>query len=351
MTLAVLSLLTIALVPLGPPGAPVVRRQYVPYIAWLEAFLAFVYILNAAGRYRLAAGLTVVVAMVAPWISALIDPEIFLGDFVPLTYAMISVMLCSILMSPRMTMAVAVLQLAGYVLVDGLIPAAASLNWPSLLILLLFGSSLSILSSAINREYVVEIERQTQQLTASEAALRELSVRDHLTQLFNRRYLEESLEREIRRSARAHSSIGIILFDLDQFKQDNDRWGHAAGDALLREIGRVAKQHIRGGDIACRYGGDEFVLVLPETSRQTTRARADGLRDAMKQIRAEYHGQSLGGITISAGIALYPQHGARGEDLIHAADQALYRAKEAGRDAVRIAERDRQPVSADSARG
>lgn len=347
ITLFALTLVTIFVVRFGAPFSSMRGVHYIRFILCLDASLLTAYLLNAAGRYHLSAGLAVATAAAGPWGSVLIDPAVLRGDFVPLAYATLSVILCSILFAPRITLALAVLQFAGYAAVAIADRASASLNWPSLFLLMFFASALSILSSAVSRDNLADLDRQARQLAQSEAALRELSVRDHLTQLFNRRYLEETLEREIRRSARAHHTIGVILFDIDQFKQVNDRWGHAAGDVLLQRVGRVAREQIRGGDIACRYGGDEFVLVLPEASRQATRQRAEALREAMKEIRAEYEGQALARITISVGIALYPQHGSHGEALIHAADQALYRAKDAGRDDVVVADRRREPLASD----
>ena len=163
------------------------------------------------------------------------------------------------------------------------------------------------------------------------------AIRDPLTGLFNRRYLEETIERELHRAARNAAPVGVIMFDIDHFKEFNDNFGHAAGDAILRELGEYLERKIRREDIACRYGGDEFILVLPECSVETTRERAEQLREAFKGLNVKYNSQSLPDVTLSLGVAVFSAHGSTAESLLREADQALYRAKAEGRDRVQVA--------------
>lgn len=164
--------------------------------------------------------------------------------------------------------------------------------------------------------------------------LRSQSIRDPLTGLFNRRYLEESLERELHRARRNQHSVGIIMLDVDHFKQFNDTFGHEAGDLLLQELGLLLQRYTRGVDIACRYGGEEFLLLLPEASLDATQQRAEQLREEVKQLKVHHHRQSIGPITLSLGVAILPEHGVTAKSVIQAADTALYRAKAEGRDRV-----------------
>ncbi|MGK7905507.1 MAG: PAS domain S-box protein [Hormoscilla sp.] len=164
--------------------------------------------------------------------------------------------------------------------------------------------------------------------------LQQQSIRDPLTGLFNRRYMEESLERELRRCDRNKQPLSIIMLDVDHFKHFNDTFGHEAGDAVLRELGLFLQQNIRDSDIACRYGGEELMLILPEASLHDTEQRAEQLREGIKRLRVQHRRQQLGVVTVSLGVACFPKHGPTGKAAIRAADAALYQAKKAGRDRV-----------------
>jgi diguanylate cyclase (GGDEF)-like protein len=168
--------------------------------------------------------------------------------------------------------------------------------------------------------------------------LRGQSIRDPLTGLFNRRYMEETLERELSRAARGEQPVSVILLDLDRFKQLNDTFGHAVGDLVLTAIGRVLRALSRGGDIACRYGGEEFVLILPEASLAAARRRAEEIREAIRDLPVVHEGLRVGPVRCSLGVAACPEHGSAGDVLLRAADAALYRAKRAGRDQVVVAD-------------
>ncbi len=163
-------------------------------------------------------------------------------------------------------------------------------------------------------------------------ALRSQSIVDSLTGLFNRRYLENVLERECRRAVRAKRPLSVLMIDVDHFKQFNDTWGHDGGDAVLRELSGLMRQHFRGDDIACRYGGEEFVIVLSEASLDSAYARAEELRREVHTLVAQHRRQPLGSITVSIGLSALPDHGVSPEDLVGAADRALYQAKRDGRD-------------------
>lgn len=167
--------------------------------------------------------------------------------------------------------------------------------------------------------------------------LQELALRDPLTGLYNRRFLEVSLERELGRAQREGRALSVIVADLDHFKQLNDSHGHDAGDEVLRAFGRLLGESFRRHDIACRYGGEEFVVVLPDTELGDARARAERLGAAVRRMQVPLPNGSLEMISVSMGVAAYPLHGESAEALVRRADDALYTAKRTGRDRVVLA--------------
>lgn len=164
--------------------------------------------------------------------------------------------------------------------------------------------------------------------------LRSQSIRDPLTGLFNRRYMEETMLREERRAVRQGESIGIIMFDIDRFKTINDTYGHVVGDEFLKQLAQVVLRHTRDGDITCRYGGEEFVAILPGASAESTRERAEQVRESVAKLVPQFRDWELPRITLSLGVAAFPLHGATWQEVLQQADRALYRAKQAGRNRV-----------------
>ena len=169
-------------------------------------------------------------------------------------------------------------------------------------------------------------------------SLRVQAVRDPLTGLYNRRYMQEFLERELQRSRRQRHSLSVLMLDLDHFKRYNDRFGHAAGDDLLRALGDTLLHSIRSDDVACRYGGEEFVIVLPECPLPMATGRAEEICKRIKQTSTTRHGEVRDPMTGSIGVVAYDENGANTVALIlKLADQALYQAKHDGRDRVVVA--------------
>ncbi len=208
--------------------------------------------------------------------------------------------------------------------------------WGVIQLVLLSGQQINQtqqLAVSVAQQYLLSVEN----LRLREK-LRGQAIRDPLTGLYNRRYLEAELEREISRAKRKDMAVGVIMLDIDHFKQFNDQYGHDVGDIVLRQIGLFLLDHVRGGDIACRYGGEEFLVILPEISLDDAVQRAESLRAGVEKLNDKQYRTYPGKLSISLGVAMFPQHGASGHAVMQAADQAMYQAKRAGRNRVQAFE-------------
>ena len=207
--------------------------------------------------------------------------------------------------------------------------ASTSLGTSVLLLLAFMGTVIS--TGVVLNAVAGERSRAFEALAQALKTLKEEAIRDPLTDLYNRRFLRDYLPRELMRAARESIRVAVIMIDLDRFKRVNDTAGHAAGDFVLTEIATLLKRHIRGTDIACRYGGEEYTLVLPNATLQSARRKGEAICSAIRE-----KGAQLMGVTASLGVAIFPDHAAEPESLLRAADKALYDAKGRGRDQVRI---------------
>jgi diguanylate cyclase (GGDEF)-like protein/PAS domain S-box-containing protein len=178
-----------------------------------------------------------------------------------------------------------------------------------------------------------KLQGQLIEIGLLQSKLREQAIRDPLTGLFNRRYLDETLDRELSRAGRENYPVCVIMIDIDHFKRVNDTYGHDAGDQVLKAIAGTLAEHSRRGDFACRYGGEEFVVAMPNISLETAYERAESLRQSLTLLQVPYGIYSLS-VTISIGIACYPENGLTREAILRAADQAMYAAKDAGRNHI-----------------
>jgi diguanylate cyclase (GGDEF)-like protein len=198
----------------------------------------------------------------------------------------------------------------------------------------------------------VETWRQSQKLLAVSVAtqvalavaslrlresLRDQSIRDPLTGLFNRRFMQESLDREMQRARRKTRPLCVIFIDIDHFKRFNDVFGHDAGDTILRSFADLLRSFFRGDDVICRYGGEEFALILPESNEQDAAVRMNQFRENVKRMTVLHESRTLDPVSVSVGVAAFPKNGNSIESLLRAADQALYISKAEGRDRVNIA--------------
>jgi len=308
---------------------------YLLLLGGLEVVVSIALVFNLKGRYRASTWFTAICMVFGPWISILLDPAVLAGDFIPLIYVSMSIQLCSILLKERTTIIIAIIQLGGILTLVTVSPVFRAMNWPSLAAFIVFTAVIGVLYGVSNTRQLEEIESQRNQLILDEAKLRELSVRDPLTGLFNRRYMEETFDREIQRAIRKQQPLSVIMADIDGFKAINDSAGHVLGDKALVRISAYLMSNIRASDVACRFGGDEFCLILPDCTLVEGIQRANALCRGIETLRFDGGElENISGFTMSFGVAALPENGVTREALLGAADSALYSAKRAGRNRV-----------------
>ena len=330
-----LSLILSVLGVYAPPGELKTKASPFDWITLtVILLLAVEYTLSRSMHIQVAAGLAVCTVLSATFVMVILTPE----NLQLLYFLIIGGLISGLFLSARTTAIVFVVTFIGLLLLPTFAAGFSTSNHFNALFFILTVGVLVVMVATIRERYLDQIESQTQQLVASAARLRELSIRDPLTGLFNRRYLEEVLTLETIRAVRKGYPIGIIMADVDNFKQFNDTHGHAAGDAVLVQVGNFLRTHVRASDVACRYGGEEVILVLPEVSREITQTRAKGMCEDVRDLHVEFEGQILEAVRLSLGVAIFPEHGSTRDAILGAADTALYRAKDEGRDRVVVAD-------------
>lgn len=186
---------------------------------------------------------------------------------------------------------------------------------------------------------VTKQKREDEELRRREQQLYIQAIRDPLTDLFNYRYMEETLYRELSRAKRRKYGLGIMMLDLDHFKRFNDTYGHGGGNELLRSFARLLKRQVREEDVVCRYGGEEFVIIMPDAIQEVVISRAESIKRTTANLRPHFRRRVMDPVTVSIGVSFFPGHGILDErQMIAAADVAMYRAKQKGRNRVEVAE-------------
>jgi diguanylate cyclase (GGDEF)-like protein len=178
-----------------------------------------------------------------------------------------------------------------------------------------------------------QLQAQLEEIQRLQDQLREQAIRDPLTNLFNRRYMQKIIERELAGAQRLQRTTAVLMMDIDHFKRLNDTFGHKAGDLMLQAFGALLRDETRAYDVACRYGGEEFVVIMPGATMEAGYRRAEQLRSQFAEVRLDFSGSELRA-TVSVGVAIFPLHGETSDALLRAADQALYAAKAGGRNCV-----------------
>jgi len=331
LVLMILGLLTLTLSLLGLfSKAGEQETVGIVFLRWntlaVVLLLAVLYGLSRTRYYLWAEVLTVGIVLSGTFTIIILEPQ----DVQYLYFLVLGGLIGSLFLSARATAAIFFVTMVGLLLLPIFVASTSTSNNLNALVFILTVGGLVVLATALRYRYL-------EQLGEIEGLLRELSVRDPLTGLYNRRYMEEILALEIIRAMRKEYPIGIIMVDIDHFKRFNDIHGHAAGDAILSQVGSFLRKYLRASDAACRYGGEEFLFILPEASQKITHMRAEQMREEIRNLHISFQDQILEAVTLSIGVAVFPLNGSTGEAILRAADNALYQAKDAGRDRVIVA--------------
>ncbi|NCC63640.1 MAG: GGDEF domain-containing protein [Spirochaetia bacterium] len=295
------------------------RTEYVFLISILLVLVLGAGILLKLNFYLISVILTILIPLIGTWYSIYINLLEGVYELIPLCYGVIPIMLASIFLPTFAAAVLMILQLVAFGFILVTMPVFHTQNWASFSIFILFVCTLSIVANTL-------INNQLQQL-------KKLAIQDYLTGLFNRRYFEETLSIKLMRIQPERRNLGLILIDIDHFKEINDSYGHDAGDAVLTSVANLLIDHFDLSCTVCRYGGDEFTVLIPQISPPKLASTAQALVERVHSLSVMYKGKSIDNISISAGYVLSTEQCCTTpKTLLESADIALYNAKKAGKD-------------------
>lgn len=313
---------------LSPAGTQSVQDYEV--LVAVETLIVFVALfMNWRGFFTLSSNLFILAAIIGPWWSAFMDPTVINGNLFPLTYTAIAILFSAFFSPVHVTALVGAFQLAGLALFIQRGAFDLSHGAASLFFFVLFMYGFSLIFNIQNRN-------NRDIITAQLNELEELAVRDPLTGLNNRRFLFEFFGLEIARLKRSQQPLSILLIDIDDFKFLNDTCGHSDGDAIIIAVAESLKHYFRESDIICRYGGDEFLILMSGIDAELSKDRAREMLRMISRKTFEQDCEQARQVTLSIGIASFPRHGETVDALIKAADAALYRAKAQGKNCIEV---------------
>ena len=311
------------------PSSRRVTQNYVVLISTEIILLLIAIKLYQHNKLACSSNLLIFIGVIGPWWSAIIDPTIINGNLFPLIYITIPILFTSFFSPVSTSIVIGVLQILVFTTFIYLGDFDLSMGASSLFFFIIFIFAISLIINIQNRNNRQIISLQVDKL-------KEQAIRDPLTCLYNRRFLNEFLKKEFARLERVSGKLSIIIFDIDNFKHFNDTYGHNCGDEILITISNLLKNNFRKSDVNCRYGGDEFLIALSDSSPKQTEIRAKNLQNLITEKKFDYFNKDEMPVTISVGIATYPDHGNTVDDVLKAADQALYKAKKLGKNRIEL---------------
>lgn len=283
------------------------------------------------GFFKVGFNLLIAIMYIAPWVSVCYEVIVRSNDYIPILYVVIPVQISALFFQLNTVVWCVTIQTLMITALIALSPSKWDYNWPSILCFVLLLSALGAITSYVLRAQYSKLVASKQALALSEQKLRELSIKDPLSKLYNRRYLDENFQQLL---TNPNSPCGVLMIDVDHFKHINDTYGHTKGDEVIQSVATVLLRNIRKQDIACRFGGDEFLVVLLDCDVKQTFAKAESIVTEITGIIVDIPNNPQISLSVSIGISHYPENGILPNDLVLAADVAMYEAKNCGRNRI-----------------
>lgn len=298
------------------------------------AVLSLTMYLNLSGHYRTGMVLTISVMFAAPWASVLFECFTRSGDFVPMIYVIIPLQIGALFFSTRVILSISAVQTLVLSLLIITCPTRNQYNWSSLICFIFLTSLLGSITSYVLRKQYLKILSSKNNLAESEKRLRDVSIRDPLSGLYNRRYMDETFQTLV---LNTDCTFSLMMVDVDHFKRINDTYGHTCGDVIIQRVAEILTNSIRKNDVACRYGGDEFLLILLDCALEDTLAKARMVKQSIETTTEGLNMDQDFVVSASIGIAHFPENGNSRDAILKAVDDALYQAKQRGRNQIVVA--------------
>ena len=329
-SLLVFLIITAVLVILLTPQS---NRPFYLSLALLSLAIIFVCNkLNWRGRYAQALIGTILIMFVAPWASILFESLSGSGDVIPMIFVIIPIQIAALFLATKSMLLISGIQTAAVIANIIFSQSKGNYNWVSVVCYVFIASLLGSVTSYLIRTQFDKLLISKEELALNQEKLRDISIRDALSGVYNRRYMDEILDLLTKTP---EERFALLMIDIDHFKNVNDTCGHRAGDFVIQTVASFLKSATRKKDIVCRYGGDEFLVILIDCAYDDALSKATEMKRMVDAIGCACDDPDAMHVTASIGVALYPENGASKETLLRAVDMALYQAKEEGRNRIK----------------
>ena len=309
------------------------RPFYLPLVLISLATICVCNWLNLTGRYVPALNGSILIMFIAPWASIIYESLSGSGDVFPMIFMIIPIQIAALFLATKSMLLISAMQTAAVIANIIFSQSKGNYNWVSVVCYVFIASLLGSVTSYLIRTQFEKLLKSKEELALNQEKLRDISIRDALSGVYNRRYMDEILDLLTRTP---EQRFALLMIDIDHFKNVNDTCGHSTGDFVIQTVAGILKSATRKNDIVCRYGGDEFLVILIDCAYDDALSKATEVKRLVGAIGCACDDSDAMHVTASIGIALYPENGASKETLLRAVDMALYQAKEEGRNRIKV---------------